>query len=59
MNKLTKLEKKRFEEFKKQHPDAKKKYEYPLEVGYYLYAISKKDNIKQDITDLEFMVNNI
>ena len=55
----TKLEKQRFEAFKALHPDARRKYEYPPECGYYLYAVSKKDGVKEEITDVDFMANNV
>lgn len=45
------MEKQRFQEFKKAHPDARRRYEYPVEIGYRLYVVSKKDNIMEEITD--------
>lgn len=48
---MTKMEKQRFQEFKKAHPDARRRYEYPVEIGYRLYVVSKKDNIQKEITD--------
>lgn len=56
---MTELEKERFKEFKKKHLFARVERKFPPECGYYLYARALFTDDREDITDYDFMINNI
>lgn len=55
---VTLKERIRFIWFWIRHPFAKMEYRYPPGVGYILYAISRNEKYKEDITDYDFMFDN-
>lgn len=56
---MTKLERKRFLKFWLKHPFSHIKYDYLLGCGYAVYAISFNGKYKEDITDVDYMLDNI
>ena len=56
---MTKLEENRFKDFRKRHFFAHVERVYPPECGYRLYAKALFSEDKEDITDYDFMIDNV
>lgn len=56
---MTPSEINRFKEFRKKHPLSYVKKEYPTGCGYVLIAKSLLSKDEEDITDYDFMLDNI
>lgn len=55
---MTKLERKRFWKFWKKHPFAHTEEVYPIEAGYLLFAVSFTGKYREDITDIDWMIEH-